>query len=251
MNLFNSAHASETETSLYSQVPPAKGKDGRQLELQTAIITASAPDDFQFRFPCALPHDNCLGDRMSLPTLLVIPLAGASEAGSTRVRERLAPVEGEWLLTRLCKVFLAKLSDQHFAKLRANMEQSTLSMGSMCSGSEVSFVTSHVLQQVLNVGSVRQEYACEIDTKKQKFLERVVGSLPGAEDSCIFSNIEDMALRRSSCVKHLQQCSRRKVLWGSCGFSCKSFSKLYVDSGSRSDWLQTGPCACPMPNQST
>ena len=103
--------------------------------------------------------------------------------------------------------------------LLRNLDQE-LAMVSLCSGSEISFVTAMALCEVLQVGKVSQVMSCKADVRKQGFVTEVIHKLRGGQ-GCLVEDVCDLASPRASCVAHGRRCKVRAGLIGSCGFSCK------------------------------
>ena len=122
--------------------------------------------------------------------------------------------------------------------LLRNLDQE-LAMVCLCSGSEISFVTAMALCEVLQVGKVSQVMSCKADVRKQGFITEVIHKLRGGQ-GCLVEDVCDLASPRASCVAHGRRCKVRAGLIGSCGFSCKNFSKLHSLHGRRADWMQEG-----------
>ena len=158
-----------------------------------------------------------------------------------RLREKLTPRDGDWYLTSCCKIFLSRLSDSQLKRLVGNMSYhgKMLTAISMCSGSEIAYMNLHIVQDVTGVGRTRHLSSCDIDERKRNFCNYVVTKLEEDWDGCIFTDICDLSSLTAPCCRHKKHCRVMAATLGSCGFSCKNFSKLFLLSRSRTDWMQT------------
>ena len=153
-----------------------------------------------------------------------------------RMRQRLLPESDEWVLTRICKIMISKLESSQLQRLIDNMTRNgkRVTLLSMCSGSEVAYVSMLVIQTVLGVGNVKLVSSCDNDPRKQRFIASVIGPLPGG-DGCIFADISKLGGMYSQCVVHENnRCRVKSALIGSCGFSCKNYSRLHATSSTYS-----------------
>ena len=165
------------------------------------------------------------------------------------MRSRLVPQEGDGVLERMCKVMLANLGLDAFSKLCDNIARlGALSVGSMCSGSEVWCLALHTLFQVLGVGKVKSKFACECVRAKAAFIHQVVHeTILGDTAVCCFTDIMDMHGHvdgKAACHVHQQRCCIATGQAGpqlvSVGFSCKNLSRLFSSKRpehQRKDWL--------------
>jgi site-specific DNA-cytosine methylase len=133
--------------------------------------------------------------------------------------------------TKTTKNLLKKLTPDLLQQLQANVTQlGAVSLGSMCSGSNITSVLVANLLEVLKTGTpLRDVFSCEVDAQKQEFLKYVAVWLGQSCSHNIFSNINEMGEHGAHCSNHDNTiCTIPPApLIMTCGFSCKNFSKLY------------------------
>ena len=109
-----------------------------------------------------------------------------------------------------------------------------LTLGSTCTGSNVTVVMARELLQVLGEGTVEELYTCELNKNKRKW-----GSWlqPNESVSHSYVDIADLKHLCAPCEAHGEGRNGTKLcvipsgssgpLISTCGFSCKNLSKAY------------------------
>ena len=133
--------------------------------------------------------------------------------------------------TKTTKNLLKKLTPELLQRLQAHVTQlGAVSLGSMCSGSNITSILVANLLEVLKTGTpLHDVFSCEVDARKQEFLKYVAEWLGQSSSHNIFSDITEMGEHGAHCSNHDNtMCSIPPApLIMTCGFSCKNFSKLF------------------------
>ena len=157
--------------------------------------------------------------------------SGMSSSKPARLQQLLKVSPKDDRATQTTKQLLDKLSPELLQQLQSHVAKlGVVTVGSMCSGSNVTSVLVADLLQVLKTGKFHDAFACEFDKSKQGFLKYVAEWL-GEDSHNIFGDINVMGGHSAHCVNNdNRNCAIPAApLITTCGFSCKNFSRLYYN----------------------
>ena len=153
--------------------------------------------------------------------------------GSVKEYKRaLAPESAVEPLDKAIKSQLCLLSQAQRKSLWQTFQNigGPLTLGSACSGSEVARVAAELVCRNLGVECVTV-FACEKVPNKISWITKVDELLKkdgvrAGSDVCVFTDIDNLSVRRAWCALHKSSCAINPVLIFTAGFSCKTMSKL-------------------------
>ena len=98
----------------------------------------------------------------------------------------------------------------------------SLTFGTVCSGSEMAGAAMRIKSELTGL-KVVQRFSCELSQRKREFAEQVVDIKNDGHPCCSFSDVTDLAQRKSWCSRHyLCPTPRANLLVA--GLSCKDLS---------------------------
>ena len=121
-----------------------------------------------------------------------------------------------------------------------------MSVGSLCSGSEMASVAIDALGSALVDQAVpinfRTSFCCESVEGRRKWCQAVVDKLHPGSDTCVYNDITTLMGSASHCTRHGQACQVEEHFDGCIvGFSCKDASKANPNRGKLAASVLTTP----------